>query len=312
MLSIAWNVIAPIFAMMMAGWVVQKKIGLDTRSLTKLNFWIFVPAVLWVQITESTLSSRDMGLVVVHFAIVFSTMGLLSWQVARLFGATDRVKRALTSSVLFYNSGNYGIPAAQFAFAGNAGFAIAVQSIVIMLQNVSNFSIGLSLHAGGREDSRLSHTLRAIFKLPMIYVLAAAWVWRGIVAATGATVPAPLDKSLHAIADGMVPVALVTLGAQMASLKSHKFDRFLGLALGMRLLVAPAFSWLVVWLLGIQSDLAPSLVVSASFPTAVNSALLAMEFDNEPDFAASVVFYSTLLSAVSVSFFIFAAKAVYR
>jgi predicted permease len=311
MLSIAWNVIAPIFAMMMVGFGVQKLIGLDTRSLTKLNFWIFVPAVLWVQITESKLSSRDMGIIATHFVIVFATMGLLTWQAARLCGANDRLRRALTASVLFYNSGNYGIPAAQFAFGAAAPFAVAVQSIVIMLQNVSNFSIGLSLHAGGREDSRLSKTLGAMFKLPMIYVLIAAWIWRGIAGATGATVPAPLDKSVHAIADGMVPVALVTLGAQMAALKSHRFDRFLGLALLLRLVAAPAFSWLVVWAMGIQGELAQSLIVSVSFPTAVNSALLAMEFDNEPDFAAATVFYSTIFSALTVSFFIFAARAAY-
>jgi predicted permease len=40
-------------------------------------------------------------------------------------------------------------------------------------------------------------------------------------------------------------------------------------------------------------------------PTAVNTALLAMEFDNEPRFASQTVFYTTILSVVTVSFTIY-------
>lgn len=313
-LLIAWNVIAPIFLMMGVGWGVQKWIGLDVRSLTKLNFWVFVPALLFVQIVESKIKPRDIGLCALHFAIVFATMGLLSWQAARLIGAGSRLQRALTASVLFYNSGNYGIPAAQLAFAASpqqAAFAVGVQSIVIMFQNISNFTIGLALHAGGREGGSWKSTARSILGLPMVYTLAAAWLWRALHAATGWSLPSPLDASLHFLAQGMVPVALVTLGAQMGTLKSHRIDVPIVLALFLRLILAPMLSWGVVWALGIKGLLAPSLVVSVSFPTAVNSALLALEFDNEPEFAAATVFYSTLLSAITVSLVIYAARVVY-
>jgi len=290
---------------------VQKYIGLDVRSLTKLNFWVFVPALLFVQIVESKIKPRDIGLTFVHFAIVFALMGLLSWQAARVLGAGNRLRRALTASVLFYNSGNYGIPAAQLAFAQHQAFAVGVQSIVIMFQNISNLTVGLALQAGGREGSSWKSTLRSILGLPMVYTLALAWAWRALHAATGWALPSPLEASLHFLAQGMVPVALVTLGAQMGSLKSHRVDAPILLALLLRLLIAPLLSWGVVWALGIRGLLAPSLVVSVSFPTAVNSALLALEFDNEPEFAAATVFYSTLLSAVTVPLVVYATRVVY-
>jgi hypothetical protein len=80
----------------------------------------------------------------------------------------------------------------------------------------------------------------------------------------------------------------------------------------LRLMVGPILSGFIIWLLGIQGALAQSLLISTSFPTAVNSALLAMEFDNEPEFAAAVVFYSTMFSAVTVSVVIYAAKVLWR
>jgi predicted permease len=170
--------------------------------------------------------------------------------------------------VLLYNSGNYGIPAAQLAFAPNAAFAVTVQSIVIMFQEHHELSrSGLALHAGGREGSSWKKTLRAIFGLPMIYTLAAAWGWRAVSGSLGLSLPSPLETSLHLLKEGTVPIALVTLGAQMGALKSHRFDAPLLLALFLRLLLAPLLSWAVVWALKIQGPLAASLVISVSFPT---------------------------------------------
>jgi predicted permease len=43
------------------------------------------------------------------------------------------------------------------------------------------------------------------------------------------------------------------------------------------------------------------MVVSSSFPTAVNTALIAHEFQADSQFAAAAVFYSTLFSMVTVT-----------
>ncbi|MDF2439591.1 MAG: malate permease [Abditibacteriota bacterium] len=313
-LEIALRVIVPIFLMMGVGFALQKKFNLDIKTLTRLNFWVFVPALLWVKIVESNLSAPDFLMIGAHFVLLFASMFALAWFGAGAVGAPDRLRRAITASVLFYNSGNYGIPVAQLAFATSPvglQFAVAVQAIVMMLQNVTNFTIGLALHAGGRPGSKKRETLGAVFKLPMIYTLIGAWTWRFISGSTGWALPFPIDKALHYLADGLVPIALITLGAQMATLKSPKLSRPMVFSLVLRLAIGPVLSGAIVCLLGIQGALAQSLVISTSFPTAVNSALLAMEFDNEPEFAAAVVFYSTLFSAVTVSVVIFAAKVLW-
>ena len=300
LLNIAWTVITPIFLMMGVGFAVQRGIGFDIRSLTRLNFWVFVPSLLFVKIVESKLSAPDMLRIIMHFAILLALMLVIGWQTAKLLGAGDRLRRAFTSTVLFYNSANYGVPVAQLAF-GDLG--VAVQAIVAMLQNITNFTVGLALFASGRGEGRW-HTLKAIFKLPMIYVLIVAWAWR----ATQWPLPVPLNTALHTLSNGLVPVALVTLGAQMATLRSHRFSRTMTGSLFLRLCIGPILGFLIVKALGIQGALAQSLIVSTSFPTAVNVALLSMEFDNEPDFAAAVVFYSTLVSGITVSLVIFLVK----
>lgn len=299
--KISYEIILPIFLLIGVGYLVQKRLGFDSKTLTRLNFWIFVPAFLFTGILHSTIKNDELLKVFLHFALLFATQFALAWYLAPLFGAGDRMRRALTASVLFYNSGNYGVPAARLAFGG---LGESLQAMIIMMQNISNFTIGLGLHAGGREGSSWKQTLKAILHLPMIYTLVAAWLWR----LSGAPVPKPLDEALTWLRQGLVPIALVTLGAQMASLKSHRIGFPLFVALFLRLCIGPALGWLYVLLLGFKGELAQAVVVSASFPTAVNSALLAMEYDNEPDFAAAVVFYSTLASAVTVSVVIYLVK----
>ena len=284
------------------GYGVQKRVGLDLQTLARLNFYVFVPAFLFVKIYESTLSPADLGRIGLHFALFFCLMGALAWSLARAFGLGDRMKRALTASVVFYNSGNYGIPVAQLAF-GSALLPLQVQAAMVMLQNLATFTLGVFLVAGGRGQ-RARDTLGEVFKLPMVYVLVVAGALRYLRIAP----PAPLNVGLHFLADALVPVAVVTLGAQMAGLKTPKFGRDLLLSLTLRLIAAPVLGFFLVWILGIRGLLGEALMVSTCFPTAVNSALLALQFDNEPEFAAAAVFYSTLVSVVTVSATIYAAR----
>ncbi len=301
MLDILWKVIAPIFAMIGIGYVVQKRVGLDLKTLTRLNFWVFVPAFLFVRIYESQLSGAQLGKIFLHFCVFFPLLGILTWIFAGLFGFGDRLRRALTASVMFYNSGNYGIPVAQLAFPGMA-LPLQVQAAIVMMQNISNFTIGLALIAGGK-GKKWSETFVEIFKLPMVYVLVAAWTMR----AFGLAPWPPLSSALHYLDQGLVPVAVVTLGAQMAALRVPPLSLALIVSLALRLIFAPILGFVTVYALGIRGDLARALVISTAFPTAVNSALLALEYDNEPQFAAAAVFYSTLISSVTVSGVIYAA-----
>jgi hypothetical protein len=138
----------------------------------------------------------------------------------------------------------------------------------------------------------------------MIYVLAVAWSMRGLHLAP----PAPIYQALHWLDKGLVPVAVVTLGAQMAGLKVPPLTAPLLVSLGLRLLFAPILGFAVILLLGIKGELAEAILISTSFPTAVNAALLAYEYDNEPQYAAAAVFYSTLISSATVSAVIYLAK----
>jgi predicted permease len=46
--------------------------------------------------------------------------------------------------------------------------------------------------------------------------------------------------------------------------------------------------------LGEKAILAQSMVIGVATPTAVNTAILALQYDNEPEYASGIVYFTTL------------------
>ena len=61
--------------------------------------------------------------------------------------------------------------------------------------------------------------------------------------------------------------------------------------------------------MAVAAFLAQMLLISTATPTAINVMLLCLQFDNHPDYAARTVFYTTLLSPLTVTLVIFLAKS---
>ena len=94
---------------------------------------------------------------------------------------------------------------------------------------------------------------------------------------------------------------MVTLGVQLSQSCVRQNVMRLSWALVLRLIGGPAIAALLCAGFGFRGEEAVVMIVSAAFPTAVNTALLAHEFKADSDFAAAVVFYSTLASMLTVT-----------
>jgi predicted permease len=225
---------------------------------------------------------------------IFAGMFLLSAGVGWLMGYPRPQTRSLQLATMFYNSGNYGVPLLALAFPANGPL---LQVFIIVATNVSTFSVGLllasSAHRTGwravlpmlRQVSLWAVGAALIVRVWHIPVQEWRWLW------------VPLDYFSNAI----IGLALVTLGAQISKTERPRHLSRLGWALGLRLLGGPMLAAALVGVFGFTGETAKIMILSAAFPTAVNVALIAHEFDADPHFAASAVFCSTLLSMITVT-----------
>jgi malate permease and related proteins len=295
--SVFFQVLLPILVLFGFGWLIDRSGRLDLRTLVKLNIYLFVPAFIFVHVVNSNLSGAAAARIMGFTASIIASMYVLSALVARWKGYDPAQTRALQLATMFYNSGNYGIPLMALAYPGVGPL---LQVFIVLTQNISTFTVGLALAASThRSGWRLalpmlrqvslwavtSAVLVRIFHLPVQQV---RWLW----------VP------LQYVSDALVAFALVTLGVQLSPTKARQSPARLGWALGLRLGVAPVIALALVPVFGFQGQEATIMIVSSSFPTAVNTALIAHEFQADSQFAAAAVFYSTLLSMFTVTLLI--------
>ena len=311
--TILLDILGPILLLVLLGALVRRQFKVDVATLSKLNIYLFVPAFLFDQVSRSTLGWGQMGGVVVVTVLHVITLGLVVWGIGRALKVRPETLATVAVAVMFYNSGNYGLPLAELAYPGNSGArdGAAVQAFVVFCQNLLTFTVGLMIaaRAGGGD---LKGSFRALLRLPTLYTISAALVARGWVQG-GHELPKLITATTGFLSRGLVPVALVTLGAQLAVAPRWPRWKPVAMVLGLRLLFGPV--QMAVLLYGLSRlarprgwgalDLWPwpaeMLILTAAVPTAVNTLLITIEVGGDAELAADCVFWTTVFSCLTIT-----------
>ncbi len=290
--TILIEIIGPIVVLILMGYLFERRFRFDLDALTKILLYLVLPAVIITSLTNSELSEDYFRDIAVFCVVMYFALFLVSAAVSKIMAQDKQLSRAFNLSVMFYNSGNYGFPVSDLAFPG---FGLAVQSVILVVQNILNFTVGLFLVTSGQYS--LKDAFMRTLRMPLMYAVLLGWIIRMF----GISVPNFIWLPMEYLAQALVPMALVTLGFQLAKTEVGN-DLSDGIAsVVCRLVISPVIGVIVVMLLDIQLPLAAVLIVSTSFPTAVNTVLIAMELKNKPEFAASAVFLTTTFSVITVA-----------
>ncbi|MFW6309230.1 MAG: AEC family transporter [bacterium] len=298
------NNIAPIFFIIILGYFMEKRFELDVWSFSKANFYIFVPALVFVKVYETELELEFLRALIFGIVFVF-LLNLVANLIARIKDYEISKLNAFKNSIMFYNSGNFGLPLVILVFDGLPE-AVSIQIMILMVQNLTTNTIGF--YNAGRGQMNYKDSIKKIMMMPAVYA--------GGIALLMKFVPFELQDfflwpSIEYMAEGLIPVALLTLGIQIsiATLDLKDFDVYL--ASLMRLIGGPLLALVLMQFLGIEGLMAQVLFISSAVPSAVNTALIAVEFKNEPDYASQVVMTTTLLSAFTLTGVIYLSEIIF-
>jgi predicted permease len=286
------HVVLPVLILVGLGALVQRWRPIDLKSLSNLQISLFVPAFLFVRVADSTLSWTQMAGIAGAVVLAKLVLGLPLYALLRARKLPRPTMTAVLLGAVIFNAGNFGIPVAERAFGREGG---AVQALVVMVANLSLWGVAYVLLAG--IDGGFRRAIAGYFRLPMVYCLIAALGLKAL----HANLPEPVAYALHLVAEGLVPLALITLGAQLAKQTRRPRWRIVGPVIVLKLLALPAAAALVVWALGLWPWPGAALIVAAAGPTAVNTLLLTMEQDGDVELAADCVFWTTLFSGLTVT-----------
>jgi len=287
-----FNVLAPIFMQVGAGYVVQKRFALNISSLGKVQFYILIPALVFGAIYRTPLNSSQLLHILLCNSAVFLLLFAAGWSLARLLKLDARRSHGLYNAVCLYNSGNYCIPLIQLLY--NTPFSYSIQIIVLLLQSALTSTFGV-LNID-RQKRGVASMCLSLFRLPATWAMLAAAICRF----GGWTVWKPLMECIDSLTSGLVPLALITLGAQLASSKFPRPSIPVSITAILRLLGGPALAFGMVNLQGIHGVAGQVIMICSAAPCAVNTVLLSIEFKGDTDFASQTVLLSTVLSAITM------------
>ncbi len=296
------NVVLPVFALILAGYVCRRSGRLGETASAEINrfvVWLALPALLfkvtatasWEQVWQpGFIASVCAGCVLVFAATV----------VHRLRKSRRLVDASIDGlSAAYANTGFLGIPLCALVF-GEAGLMPAIVATLIVACLL--FAVGIVLVEIGLQQEK--HPLRAVLEVgralagnPLLIapVLGACW------AASGASLPAPAGQFLALLGAAATPCALVSLGLFRAPRPEGRPEGASGLVAA-KLLVQPLITAFFAFVVFELPPLwAGSALLLSALPTGTGPFMLASLYGRDAALVSRVILLTTVGSVITVS-----------
>ena len=302
LLGIFATAILPIVGVAAIGFGLGRYKGVEADALNTITVYVLGPALVVHSLATSQLTGGTILGVVAAVGLFTAAMIAVGEVVGRVTGYREPLLGAFVLVSAFPNTGNYGIPLADFVF-GPTGRGVAV--LVTALQAVMLYTVGIYIAARGGESDPLTD-MKRVFGLPFVYavVVALAARWLGVVPPANST----LMETLALTGNASIPVMLLILGIQLSSVDAEGTLWPVGVASALRLVFAPVVAVGAVLLVGFENPtVARAVIVLLAAPTGVTTIILVGAFSTaesgfDPgEFTSATVFVTTVVSVVTVT-----------
>lgn len=297
--SVFAQVLLPILVVVASGYLLQRRLELDLQSVNRLSLYLLSPALIFSSLVQSRIEVTETLRIGAFMTLFVITIGAVTWLVAVLLQLDTIDRAALMLCVMFMNAGNYGLPAARFAF-GQDGFDRAVLFFVV--QAILAQTLAIYIAGAGHGDRRGG--LVQLLRMPQIYAVLGALAVRfgGLrLDPVGEGILNDMFRGVALVGDAAVPLLLIILGLQLAETGRISEGPKVALATVLRLGLSVPLAVGLSYLLNLDELSTKLAVMLSSMPTAVNVTILAIEFNLRPRFVSSAVVVSTAASVFTLT-----------
>lgn len=296
------NVVLPVFALILAGFICRRTGRLGETASSELNrfvVWLALPALLfkvtatsrWEQIWQpGFIASVSAGCVLVFALTVI-------YRVRQLRCLADASIDGLSAA--YANTGFLGIPLCALVL-GDAGLLPAIIATLIVACLL--FAVGIVLVEISLQEEK--HPLRSILKIgkslaanPLLIapIVGSAW------AASGRALPPAATQFLSLLGMAATPCALVSLGLFLAQKQEGRRDGTTWLAAA-KLVLQPLVTWFFAFrVFELPALWAHSALLLSALPTGTGPFMLASFYGREAAVVSRVILLTTLGSLVTIS-----------
>lgn len=294
------NLLAPLFLVIALGAALQRGGLIPTEVLAGLNrltYWVGLPVLVFVSLaTAERGAAGDAGRLVVVLLVTTLAMIVIAAGVGRLFGVRAEAGGTFVQAAFRGNLTFVGLPLIlTLPGVPRTSALLAVAPLLIAYNVLSVVVLLASRHTVGAGMGRI--VLREVIRNPIII----SSVLGGGAYAVSLTLPTAIESTLVQLSRMAVPLALLCVGAALASTPARGARATATLAAALKAAVSPLVAYACGRLLGLDVGGVLVAVIYAACPTAAVSYTMVRQLGGDDALAAGSIVVSTAFSALALA-----------
>jgi malate permease and related proteins len=291
----------PIVLMIGGGFLLQRHLTLDVATLNRVTVYGTLPSLLVVSLATAPLPATEVATVIFFSTGQFIVLLGIGWVVALIIRVPAELRPVLVLAAPFANTANYGIPLIELAL-GPAW--VPHQAIITAVATVLIFVLApLMLQT---STVNLRRSAAAVLRTPVLPAVAVGLLLNIL----DVPLPRPLDFPLRVVGAANTPLALIALGAMLATARLSTMRGEVGLGVVLRVVLAPMLTWLVLVSFALPAGMAGLFLIGAAAPIGILLPILCAEYGRTPGAASAMVVVSTAVSPAAVTVMVYLARAI--
>lgn len=304
------NATAPIFFVMVIGYILRRAKMMDEptiKTLNKLNYKVTLPALLFRDISQSDFSAVwDTKYVLFCFLVTLFTICAI-WILAGLLFQNKDLLGEFVQASYRSSAAVMGVAFIQNIY-GNSGMAPLMIIGTVPLYNVAAVLVlsftGPDSHGLNRQA--LKKSLLGIATNPIILSIFAGMLF----SACRIDLPIMINKTIGNIASLATPLALLALGAGFEGRKAIKLVKPTTISALIKLVVLPAVFLPLAVLLGFRNEMLIALLVMLGAPTTPSCYIMAKNLGHDGVLTSGTVVATTFCCSITLTLALFILKSL--
>jgi predicted permease len=306
-LLFSFNVIFPLFVLLFVGNLSVRFNWIDKETLNKLNKFIFrvpLPILLFLGIYNmENINVQNSVKMLSVILIALPSVTLIMSLILNKTKLPNPKKAVIVQAWFRSNIMIFGIPVVQGMY-GDAGIPLLSSLILVAVPLVNILAVFVLEGYRGHDISALKLMI-SVIKNPLVdaALLGFAFFLLQI------KIPEIVLSPLSSLSKTATPIAFIILGGTLEfdSIKNNIKLILLG-SVG-KLVVTPLIIILASISIGLRGMYLGCIVATIASPVAISSFTMAKEMDGDADLAAQLVIITTVLSLVTIFFWLYGLKS---
>ncbi|MGN0637932.1 MAG: AEC family transporter [Huintestinicola sp.] len=308
------NATMPVFLVILIGYILNR-LGMFTEgfiaSSNKFIFNVCLPVMVFADLAKENIIASFNGSLVIYSAVITTIAFALIWLCARLF-----IKDRSIIGAFVQASYRSSVAVMGFAFMqniyGSSGLIPMIIIGCVPLYNIYAVTVLTFEAEDARNDpdkkNKLKKAAVGIIKNPIIIGIIAGCI--GSLLNVYSIMPPILDKTLTNLSAIATPLSLIVIGASFEGRKAIAKIKPTAACCAVKLIIMPLVFITAAVLLGFRDEALLALVIMLGSPTTPSCYIMAKNMKNDGVLTSSVIAATTLLSSVTLTFWIFIVRTM--